>query len=343
MQTIRPTAQLPYGTIGTAFDYRLRYYFAITPSSDLSAWRGAGLLCGRPIVSRSGVEVATLIPNELGEPVLSEGLIDSFFSRLDRLLGDAAPVKRKLDRSQEELLARCCIVLALFEEPFRASLKYSPLFVKSYLTPDDLLAIAEPHWTADLSNLSWLFYERFNESLAQPARLNPTFEGSKDIGGADADLILDDYLIDIKTTVNPRVDPQWLYQLLGYVLLDYSDRYQLRGVGLYLARQGLLLRWEMSEFLESLGIKGPKDLPNLRHCLQDVLNQMAKERQVQQRNRAIKDGRSSYLQKRKWAREVVRRWERIDANELPLRQRKSLIRAQEFLGRDKGLRRNQSV
>ena len=51
--TIRPAASLPYSTLGIAIDYRLRYYFAVTPFEDLVAWRGASAVSDgqvRPLV-----------------------------------------------------------------------------------------------------------------------------------------------------------------------------------------------------------------------------------------------------------------------------------------------------
>ena len=41
--------------------------------------------------------------------------------------------------------------------------------------------------------------------------------GSHDVGGTDADLIVDTCLIDNKSTKNPRLDKWWLYQLLVLV------------------------------------------------------------------------------------------------------------------------------
>ena len=44
--TLRPVGRVAYSTIGTAFDYRLRYYYAVTPYEELKAHRGAILVCG---------------------------------------------------------------------------------------------------------------------------------------------------------------------------------------------------------------------------------------------------------------------------------------------------------
>ncbi|MFA4861416.1 hypothetical protein [Methanoregula sp.] len=50
--------------------------------------------------------------------------------------------------------------------------------------------------------------------------LNPTFGfASKVVGGADADLIIDDTLIEIKTTINPKFERDYFNQLIGYMVL----------------------------------------------------------------------------------------------------------------------------
>jgi hypothetical protein len=84
------------------------------------------------------------------------------------------------------------------------------------------------------------------------ATLNPTFDGSHAIGGADADLIVDGLLVELKTTSQDsfeRVDH--VYQLLGYALLDYSNIYAIDRVAVYLARRGVLVSWELDELLET--------------------------------------------------------------------------------------------
>ncbi len=253
--TLRPTGKVPYGTIGTAFDYRLRYYFGVTPREELVAHGGAMRLAGatRAYDLGSGEKTWQFSGASPEEPVLPVGVVTGFFDSLDDLLAETDSVGRRLDRSQEEALARHCIVLALFEEIVRAGSRIrSPLLASEYVSFTDLLAIAEPRWVEDLCNISLLFHERFSNLLSLPATLNPTFEGSRDVGGADADIIVDSCLIDIKTTVNPRIEPLWLYQVMGYLLLDYRDEHAIDAVGLYLARQGVLIRVPLSDFVSAL-------------------------------------------------------------------------------------------
>jgi hypothetical protein len=242
----------PYDTLGMALDYRIRYYFEAGSCQDLIAWSGAkagsiysggDLLDGRLMMLRPFHE---------------------FFARLTAALDHLQPVRRRLGRPEEGLLARYCYVLALFERIRREGPERSPLLEQAVkATIEELLAMAEECWLDDLRELSWAFYDHFADLLTQPVRLNPTFEGSRDVGGADADLIVDGCLIEIKMTTQPRRLDKWrerLYQLLGYCLLDYSDEYAIREVGVYLARQHVLLRWPLDELMRTLA---GGDVPSL--------------------------------------------------------------------------------
>jgi hypothetical protein len=72
------------------------------------------------------------------------------------------------------------------------------------------------------------------------------------LSGADADIILDGCLIDFKATINPKFERDWLYQVLGYAFLDFEDSYHIHSVGLYLARQGVLIQWPLVTLLKDL-------------------------------------------------------------------------------------------
>ena len=100
--------------------------------------------------------------------------------------------------------------------------------------------------------MSTLFYDNYHHLLSLPFIPNPTFVGSDDIGGADADIIVDGCLIEMKASIQPKIDTQWLFQLVGYALLDYDDHYNIQSVGIYMTRQGKLLQWPIGEFLRLL-------------------------------------------------------------------------------------------
>ena len=205
---------------------------------------------------------------------LPRKLIESFFNDIDRFLGDAVPSGKLLERPEEELLARYCYVLALFEQVARSGrLDVFPILGEREANVHRLLSIPADEWVDDICNMSRLFYESCQEHLLEMPILNPTFEGSRDVGGADADMIIGSCLIDIKTTVRARIERNWLYQLLGYVLLDYGDIYRLESVGVYLARQGTLIRWPLRYLIGGLSgstMHSPEYLQELRSRFQAV-------------------------------------------------------------------------
>lgn len=243
--TLRPAAPVAWGTVGTALDYRARYYFGVTPPKEFVAWDGALLCTGSPVL--------TAVGEQPGARMLDPALAEEFFAELSQVVAEMNPVARRLDGPQEARLTRYCYVLALFEEVFRAGPQInSPLFAPPKRAVDELLAIPSTHAIEDLCTLSWGAYTQFEGLLSQSAILNPTFDGSLDVGGADADLILDGCLIDIKTTVKPQVDQIWLYQLLGYTLLDYTNRYRISEVAIYMARQQTTFRWPLDHFMATM-------------------------------------------------------------------------------------------
>lgn len=92
------------------------------------------------------------------------------------------------------------------------------------------------------------------EKFAHPESLtlNPDFaDASSLVGGADADLIVGDTLVDIKTTRSAEVRGETLDQLFGYFLLARrAGLPPIRRVGVYLSRYGRL-RTGSTEFWTS--------------------------------------------------------------------------------------------
>lgn len=223
----------PYSLIGMAVDYRLRYYFDVTPEELLVAYGGATLL-------------TSYIPRYRAQ------LLENFFASLSQTLLDVKPVGRLLANEEEILLARYCFVLALFETVFRSPEIPDLLVSNISAGVSELLSLSQAEWIEDLCAISQRFFLEHRRLLGKPFVLNPVFRGSGDVGGADADLIVDGCLLDIKISVRNALDSQWLRQLMGYVLLDYNDDYAIRSVGVYMARQGVLFVWPVEEYARLL-------------------------------------------------------------------------------------------
>ena len=321
--TIRPEEDVPWDTIGTAVDYRVRYYFGVTPSEKLVAYEGARRLCeltSRAPVSKNltytraadritffdrvtGKRAGVFLPDRDGlvgfgrapEERMSEmhsvaqkildqeadspldglaGLaraFERFFEGLDDLLQCIGPAGVRLGVADEDALNRYCLVLAELEKIVRAG--YRPSTLLDRLLDGEarpLVDLVDPHWTEDLRKLSWEFYMRCSHLLTLPATLNPTFDGSRDVGGADADLIVDGTLFEIKTTVKPEIGADWIWQLMGYVLLDYRDALQITDIGIYMVRQGLLFRWDLEEAVQVLSGQTAPSIEELRACFRET-------------------------------------------------------------------------
>lgn len=116
----------------------------------------------------------------------------------------------------------------------------------------------------DAADLGPAFADRYSAWHGISATLNPKFAGSTDIGGADADLITDGCLWEIKTTKQRGAQREWLRQLLGYVLLDYEDEHAIDRVGLLLQRQGTRFSWPVNELIAELSGRDDLDLTTLR-------------------------------------------------------------------------------
>ncbi|MGE3465685.1 MAG: hypothetical protein AB7J13_02025 [Pyrinomonadaceae bacterium] len=122
---------------------------------------------------------------------------------------------------------------------------------------------------ADISDLRSLL-EAFDVGqfrAKQCCFLNPDFgEGSKLVGGADADFIIDDTLIDIKTTKLLTLKRSDLNQLICYYVLSLiggiSERVsgeRIKRIGIYFSRYGLLWTSDLSELGDSKKFEGFKE------------------------------------------------------------------------------------
>lgn len=84
--------------------------------------------------------------------------------------------------------------------------------------------------------------------------LNPTFgEGSHLVGGGDADIVVDDLLIEIKTLKESKLSAETLRQLVGYAVLanafgvDDCPGTRIRRLGVLFARSGELVCFDLDE------------------------------------------------------------------------------------------------
>ena len=260
--TLKPSVPVPSGhwsLVGTAIDYRIRYYFSITPCEELIAYKAFKRAAeswaeGFHLYSNTSDEDETEDETFELDCERSEELIGAywkFFNNLQNFLERVKPTRQRLSTDKERVLAQYCGVLARLDAYFRSH-KYeilAPVNKAALGGHRKLLALTTDSEVQDICLLSKLFYKQHSALTRQPAMLNPEFAGSAIVGGADGDLIVGNTLIDIKTTQHYQESKKWFRQLIGYALLDFHDEYKITTVGLYLARQGLLLSWPLEQIM----------------------------------------------------------------------------------------------
>jgi hypothetical protein len=249
--TIRPETKVPWSLLGTAIDFRICGYFA-------------------PITFHGFPPLQEVWGDEDFMVFFME-TIQQIESRAAELYS-AGPSLKRID---EESLCRFCVVLAMFDHEFRSGMM--PLEVSllnpKFTTTEEFLSVIPQEWVDDLYQMSLVFRNTSVDLLSRPVVLNPHFEGSIDVGGADADLIIDSCLLEIKAAISFKVSrPEWIYQLLGYSFLDYSNSYTINTVGFYLARQGVYIRWSLEEIMEKLAGKEVPPLAELRLEFKSVIS-----------------------------------------------------------------------
>ena len=264
-----------YGQIGTAIDYRIRYHFAITDPRELVAFPGALLVAG--MLHPLGAEWS--IPERFQ---LSKACVSGFLAALDRRVDVIAAHRQHPTDAEERTLARFCLVLAALEAVRRGGTRAWPPPYFGDALPDtaaDLLASVPDEWVEDAACLGTAFSARYPEWQGANAELNPNFAGSADIDGADADLIADGCLWEIKTTKRQGGEGWWLHQLLGYALLDYEDKYEIDRIGLLLTRQNTEISWPIRELIATMSDRSDLELGDLRERFRSVCEGVREEQE----------------------------------------------------------------
>lgn len=232
--------------LGRTIDYRLRLSFggglggAVTLGIDALgspvSLPGAPDTAGRKALHSAGLQLLEVMEDHLSGRAWID---DAELTRLCYVAGFYEEVMRSGEVRRQSMLASASSVTVLGDLVDT---------VPSYVIDD----------VADQLRLSREPLAPFRELNASSYVCGPVFAGSSDIGGADADLILDGLLLDCKASTRPqRLGREEVYQLAGYLLLDYDDVYRIDRVGLYLSRQGGLIMWDVPEFLRRLGASAP--------------------------------------------------------------------------------------
>ena len=220
---LAPPLTTNYALVGTAFDYLLRFYLErINPNTKTQPWvAGLGVVFIEDRETRELAKDVFKDAEEHHKAYLQNGVLT------------------------DELIS-ASLRLACLDGSARGG---SERFNKDGLINLDKRDIE------DLRQLMSIIPEQ-DFKAQKDCYLNPTFgSASRFVGGADADIVIDDKIIDIKTTKNLKLEPRHVHQLVGYYILlslgginvkDNSDFDYLREVseinhlGIYFSRHGYL-------------------------------------------------------------------------------------------------------
>jgi hypothetical protein len=185
---------------------------------------------------------------------------------------------KKVSPKLEQQLAEYSYGLALYEQCYRAPagedwpiIRLGPL-----ATVDQLIATASASVLDDIKAMSQLVRSSQPSLLSgQNVTLNPSFgDASVRLGGADADLVVDGRLIDIKSKEVAEIERVEFWQLLGYTLADADDSLSIQEVGIYFSRHGIQVVWPLKTLMELMS--GKRKEPNeVRERFQAVLQRLS--------------------------------------------------------------------
>ncbi len=257
-------SRYPWALTGTALDYRLRYQYEIGDPESFTAYLGWQEVVRRPHGERAP---------DTGWTSLLGAIAD--------LVDRANPAKSVLALDDELALSRMCGLLAMYEQIYRMGGIANPNTQKSRLfevgldaSLDELLDLIDPRLPPDLAALVQLHRESSQDLSGQSQLVcNPEFARSRDLGGADADMMIDHALVELKTMKTAALSKKFAWQVLGYLLADTDDVYEIESVGWYFARQGYWWTFPVDEFLGRLA-SGNTTLPKARAEFADACASM---------------------------------------------------------------------
>jgi len=212
---LAPPVTKHYMLVGVAFDYLLRFYIERLNSRVVTSHRW----------------VAEQVP----ELVVDDKIL---YKKCKDIISDAKANYShyiKSGKMKDELI-KSALLLAQVDAIFRGGLR---AIGEGFGTVDD-------GDVTDLKNLVSIIDPKLFKNKKVCA-LNPTFGlASMLVGGADADLLIDNMLIDIKTTKNLTFTKNYFDQIIGYYLLyviggmESKSPQEIDTIGIYYSRHAQL-------------------------------------------------------------------------------------------------------
>jgi hypothetical protein len=222
-----PPVTTHYGLIGTAFDYLLRFHLKYHyPEAIDKEW-----------VAKEAVDLVSIINPK-------------FFDKAESMLKDSRKIYAEYLKSgkMNEGVIKATVCLAQLDPIYRAGVV------------DPNMGIIDNGDITDLNNL----ISCVNVATFGPKKvlmLNPTFgTGSELVGGADADLVIDNTLIDVKTTKYLELKRDDFHQLIGYYVLSKiggvgGNNVKIDNLAIYFSRYGVIFAIPVDTIFENTNVE----------------------------------------------------------------------------------------
>jgi hypothetical protein len=218
-EIIAPPLTKNYSIVGIAFDYLLRFYIKyLNPDAIVKNW-----------VSEKSLLFLDLFKTD-----------DQNYKKAEKIIKTSKLLYEKYiaDGILNNKLLRSILLLSKLDIIYRTNGKYNLSLDDRELDRKDII---------DLKNLISIV----NPSIFKAKNiclLNPTFgEASRLVSGADADLIIDDTIIEIKTVKQVALNSDYFNQAIGYYILselcenDHIIRKcNISKIGIYFSRYAFL-------------------------------------------------------------------------------------------------------
>lgn len=237
---LAPPQTKRYSLVGTAFDYLLRFHIQrINKNAIERTWtatEGLSKLASRDCCDLTDADIGVTIYQESARYEIGQSILDRAKFARDEYLQHGKVTKSLLESA---------IGLAKLEVIYRSG----------YI--DQNLGEVDPADIRDLKKLlSVVPADDFKAKKI--CLLNPTFGlGSHMVRGADADLVIDETLIDIKTTKSNKLRPEHLDQLIGYLALHeiwgvdgVTRKPRIAKIAIYFSRYAEWCQVEVNQLIE---------------------------------------------------------------------------------------------
>ncbi len=268
--------------VGSAFDYLLRFYIKYLNTKAITRpWTAESSVILLKIYYKNDKILFTrkeykkpLDIKNIGIKIQSKNVkpfmfVPRYVSEIPSKLKEKNEINKKIALYfAEELLSQV-------KKEYSKFLKKGKIkndLIKSTLFLAELEHIFRPG-TIPISKLIWKYIDNKNIddlrnliSVVEPelfkadkiCLLNPTFgKASKLVGGADADLVIDDMLIDIKTKKKLQMNRNYFNQLIGYYTLyriggidGMPPQNEIKKLGIYFARYGYLHLYKVKDIID---------------------------------------------------------------------------------------------